>query len=98
MPQDKQMKKKEPFFGDFPPPKNCTRCDGRGEIKDQYITRFFGSSNWTYKKCPRCKGTGLNKYKCITCNSLMNADSWCANENCKMYNIKVGLVMDTNDN
>ena len=79
-------------FGNFPPETTCRSCDGRGEIKDDYITRFFGSGNWTYKKCQHCNGTGKNLWHCLTCDELIGIEFWCANQNCKMYNIKVGLA------
>lgn len=87
------MKKGKSDFGEFAPPTLCTACNGRTEVKDEYVSGgLFSSGYWRYKRCISCNGTGKNLYHCLTCKELMNGDFWCANQKCKSYNIKVGLV------
>lgn len=84
--------KKEPVYGDFPPPKNCQRCEGRGEVEDQLVG--FLSSYWTYKKCLSCNGTGKNLWKCMWCDNPVQSgwSFWCPNENCEKYAVNVALA------
>lgn len=90
--KDKTKKKMVAEFGKFFPPTTCFNCTGTGKVKDDYITRFLGSSKWTYKKCLQCRGTGKNLYHCATCDELINAGLWCSNQKCKMFNIKVAII------
>ena len=92
MKKEKITKKAE--FGNFPPPIDCSNCDGRGETKDQYVHRLFGSSNWTYKKCQHCNGTGKNIWSCLNCGEMINNSLgfWCSNKNCEAFNIQVALA------
>lgn len=85
---------KKPKFTSVPS-EECYNCDGRGEVKDQYITRFWGSSNWTYKKCVNCNGTGKNLFKCVKCKELLTGYRfgwYCTNENCQRCGLLSLLV------
>ncbi len=86
-----QVLKLKADFGNFPPSPKCEQCEERGEVKDDYVTSFWGSGYWTYKKCINCNGTGKNLWHCKTCEELMMPSFWCSNKNCKMFNIKVAL-------
>ncbi len=90
----KGEKKKKAKFEEFYPSTECSTCNGRGEIKDDYITGMFTTGHWTYKKCSTCNSTGKNIWKCLTCDEMINNSDgmWCSNKNCKMYNIKVVLA------
>jgi hypothetical protein len=88
-------KKKKPDFLKTPP-KECLRCGGRGEVKDQYITRFLGSSTWTYKKCPICEGSGKNTQCCIECGELLaeGLTTYCLNQNCKRFGLYTATTIN----
>lgn len=87
-------KNKKPDFKNFVPSSQCYFCEGRGEVKDDYVTSFFSSSYWTYKKCSNCNRTGKNLFSCLYCKSpliIKNSFFWCSNIHCKYYNLAVVL-------
>jgi len=90
----KEKEKIEPKFEKFYPQTECVMCNGRGEIKSDYINSLFGG-HWNYRKCTDCKGSGKNEFSCMTCNEKIYHHNGmaCVNMNCKMYNIKVLLAM-----
>ena len=83
-------KKKKPKLLKEPDNK-CYSCLGDKRVRDQYITRFFGSSNWTYKECPECEGTGRINRCCVECGELLEIRDRttysCFNLNCSRFGL-----------
>lgn len=79
------MKKKEKPNFLAQPNTICTPCNGRGEVKDEYVGGLFRTWHWTYKRCAECKGVGENHFKCMKCKELLTGATtgyYCTNENC----------------
>jgi DnaJ-class molecular chaperone len=90
-------KKKKPKFPHGTPKTVCRRCEGVGRIKDQYITRLFGSGNWAMTKCTTCDGSGKMERLCIECKELLyiaQLNDACVNAVCTRYGLATLVSKD----